>query len=242
MANFFDSSVALKLKPFKDSTATILRELSDRRTLEDEFLVDPSGYLASRLHGAAAAKIPRGRLNSANRFLFSIVSNEKFLGWIKDYQELSLKTFETDPLAFIDKNKLRSDLAKAMIEFGDPEIIGAALPGNFKSGLGEDPEVVFDVIGTIQGWPGQPTPVVIGAPVIIGVPANMASVAVEIETLIYAVAAVAVFVVAVAVIGAEARLGDRPILRDAFIDMRDMGNIADALVNMGNQLRLEGRL
>lgn len=248
MATYFNSSAALKLKPFKASAASILRELSERQVLEDEFLPDPSGFLASRLHGPAAVRIPRTKLNAANRFLFAIMSNEKFRGWINDYQENFLKQLEEDPLAIIDKDQLRMDLAKAMVEFGDAEIIGAILPGNLRPGLGDDPEVVFDVIGNITGRPvlvNQVTSTEMTQVVsIAGGPGRIADVAVEIETLIYAVAAVAVAAVAVAVVvvGAAPRFSDRAILRDVFVDTREMANIAESLIKIGNELRSRGRI
>jgi hypothetical protein len=247
MSSYFDSSIVLKLKPFKSSAAEIIRDLSDKRILEEEFLIDPAGYLAAKLHSQFASRIPRGRLNGANRFLFSVMSNEKFLGWLTEYQAQALKSFEEDPLAIIDKNKVRLDLAKAMVEFGDAEIIGAILPGNLKPTPGDDPEVAFDVIGTIAGGPVVLLMQVVTTnstqvQTIAGPPFENASVAVEIETLIYAVAAVAVFVVAVAVIGAEARFADRAILRDVFVDVRQMNNIAESLVQMGRELRNRGRL
>jgi hypothetical protein len=136
-----------------------------------------------------------------------------------------------------------------MVEYGDAEIIGALLPSGLRPVNGEDPEVVFDVIGNISGRPNLIFTQVITTDAtqvqtIVGGPFRVADVAVEIETLIYAVAAVAVFVVAVAaaVIGAEARFADRAVLRDVFIDMRQMNNIAESLVKMGQDLRNSGRI
>lgn len=221
MANFFDSSVALKLKPFKESAAAVVRELSDRHVLEDEFLLDPTGFLVTRLHDTAAARIPRRQLNGANRFLFSVMSNEKFLGWIKSYQEQTLENLQADPLAVIDKEKVRVDLAKAMLEFGDPEIISAILPGNL--GVRYDPDAVSEAIG--------------GNAMIVEGP-------VETEIVIIAVVAAVIVAVVVVMVGAKMRseFAERAILRDIFVDTREMNTIAEALVQVGSELRARGRI
>jgi hypothetical protein len=242
MNSFFSTSAALKLKPFRGRAAEILKELSDKNTLEDEFLTDPAGFLSTRLHGDAARHVSRARLNSANRLLFSVMSNEKFVAWLSRYQEECLSQFDADEFAVIDKGKVRADFAKALAEFGDADIIEATLVGNVPHFGLDDPDLVFDVIGNIKGRPDLP--VVSQALDMRGIGGNRgnwaADVAVEIETLVYAVAAVAVFVVAVAVVGKSARFGDRPVFRDLFFSGRELANVADALTQRANAMRARG--
>lgn len=268
MPDYFRDSVVLKLKPFRKPVAAILDELNDGTVLEEEFLPDPAGFLALRLHGAAALRVPRRRLDAANRFLFSAMSNERFRAWMESYQEERLSEIEKDPYAVVDKERLLRDLAQAMAEAADPEIIASLLPGRFKPRW-DDPDLVFDVIGTIKGPPDWPPGAVVLNQIVsqtvvqevtqtvtviptlalsgrLAPGGEVADVAVEIETVAYAVAAVAVFIVAVAVavVGAQARdrFAGRPVLRDVFVNIHDMARIADSMARIGGELRGRGML
>jgi hypothetical protein len=244
MTSYFDSSAVLKLKPFKTSVAAILKELSVKQVLEEEFLLDPAGFMAVRLHGHFASRIPRARLNSANKLLFSLMGNKGFVEWLDRYQERAVKVFQDDEFAVIDKSKIRYDFAKAIAEFGDADIINSALVGNVPQSSPPDPGDVFDVIGNIAGRPDlSAIQTVTSDLTAIGTGhrrLEAADVAVEIETLIYAVAAAAVFVVVVAVVGRSAQPVDKVFYREMFVSSREIANIADALVQRSEQLRAKG--
>ncbi len=263
MTGFFDKSAQLKLKPFMVPAARIVDELANSRdTLEDEFLVDPSGFLASRLYGVSAKRIPRANLNAANQFIFSALSNSRFREWVAQYENKLADELATGDFSEIDKDRLRLDLAQALIDSAEP---GLLLPIMGRNSLDCGPKLtidpdMFDVDGTIgaavqvsaiiTGTPvvsGSPTPVITGAPVVLlsGVNPTVADVAVEIETLAYAVAVAAVFVAVVGVVLAATRhegLPPNSLTRRIALTGADLNQISEALVHRANQLREAGKL
>ncbi len=228
MSNFFDTSSSLRLKPFESSAADILDELASGSAEKiDSFLIDPSGYLLSKLDPGVIAQLPRNSLNSANRFLYSAISNPEFREWLDAYDVKLATMVDEDEFSEIDDSKIRSDVAEALSRFADPEIMEALIESPPQPHLFPRPN---DPKGLPPSFPLRPDPTTAISP--------------GIAVVVWAVIAVTVAAVALAVIGAKAG-------RDSFHSERigrfrlsgqGMANIADMMVEYAERLREAGKL
>lgn len=262
MVDFFEKSAVLKIKPFAEPAAQILSELAeDESKLKNDFLSDPSSFFAGKLYGAYSENIPKSTLNDANKFLFSALSNKKFCDWIEAYSDELKKELESGDLAEIDKDKLRMDLAEAMIDSADPSILLPAMSRSQRIGgvtfNSDDPlfdpdgklglKSVAPSVAMMAHAAGPSLGAAIGSEL---VPAAFSpkiyDVAVEIETLVYAVAVAAVFVAAIGVVLAMTSSDDFTakinLTKDISVSGAEMNMISEALVERAAQLRSAGKL
>lgn len=107
----------------------------DRRML---FLRDPTGTLAATLFNDFGP-IPLGQIQFANRILFSLLSNKKFLAWAGKYQQslekeakkstgqdnvdIALRQYLID----LDRRVLLQDFTEAAAQFADQELMLAMM-------------------------------------------------------------------------------------------------------------------
>lgn len=95
---------------------------------------NPVGLLAERLPFLRDLRISDFRESTANKFLFSVLSNNEFREWLQNYQiklnkiiddtwnmkEARATTFNVEA---IDREKISHDAAEALLRYGDKEII-----------------------------------------------------------------------------------------------------------------------
>src|SRR5215216_3593239 len=163
----------------------LAERLAEDAALRELYVNDPARVIANEVFGDA--QIPGAEISRGNRLLFGLLTNDGFMRWIASYQEnlkrsalaatdmddpeLALRTY----LAITDRNKLHEDLVVAVAEYADPELI-AALTWGGHAQVSEDDARALLRSGELRFSP---------------------DVAVDIETFIYAVAAVIAFGVAV---------------------------------------------
>jgi hypothetical protein len=87
-----------------------------------------------------SGELDEDSINAANQFLYSALSNDKFMRWVENYRtELKNQYKKTGKLP--DKKIILNEFAKGLLESGDPKIlrdlleispktIAANLPGN----------------------------------------------------------------------------------------------------------------
>ncbi len=218
MSDYFDNSAELVLKPFKKPIADIMNELKDdSNNFIAEMKIDPTGYLMSKLypnqHIAASPKI-----SSSNRFLFSILGNDGFRGWLKDYNDEYLKNAKTKGFAEFDPQQIRKDFALGLKEHADESIMRALLAAT-ESG----PIDIFDEYATGDRHPS--------AMAVVGPVAVAVAVA--------AVVVVAVMYVARTAPGEEFAAGT---MESFAYSGPELVGFADEMIQMAQELKEKGKL
>jgi len=124
------------------------------------FLADPTGVLIKMLF--PGQEYSTMEINAANRLLFSMLSNQKFMEWAKSHQEKMARdaleaTKIKDPdeamrvfTGLFDKRKAFVDILHGLKETMDVEIIGALLQAmsGFGSGRGRPVSMRSDGSGS----------------------------------------------------------------------------------------------
>ena len=77
---------------------------------------------------------PKQEVSEANRFLFSLLSNDGFRQWVSEFQARLAREIEAGELdpETVDKGMLYEEVARAFIEYGDKNLIASLAmgPGN----------------------------------------------------------------------------------------------------------------
>ena len=97
--------------------ATLFEKLDTDERARQRFIQDPSGLLSERVF---QEKLPPQRASEANRLLFAVLSNERFLGWLDAYATRNQGRK-------VSKDEFNQDFAKALLEFGDHELVLSVL-------------------------------------------------------------------------------------------------------------------
>ncbi|MEV6444407.1 hypothetical protein [Amycolatopsis sp. NPDC051716] len=200
----------------------LIERVDSDESLRQLYLNDPATVIQKTVF-PDQENIPKAEINRANRLLYALLSNERFVEWSRSYEEdLVTRAVQAtsieDPenalrayLAILDRTALHQDLASAVAQFADPELIAA-----------------------ITWRPELPRVGNARLPI-------SADVAVEIETFVYAVAAVAVFAVAVAAvfIGAVEPAGEVVSRIDVMAVANQLG---ESLTQRAGEIRESGVL
>ena len=72
------------------------------------------------------------RTNEANQFLFSVLSNDKFIQWLEKYQKQTINHYNKSG-KLPSKHKVLQEFAKGLIENGDPKILSDLLDTSSKT-------------------------------------------------------------------------------------------------------------
>ena len=119
-------------------TDTLYKELKASPRLQSEFINDPSKVLALRfLPPNATAGISPQRLNNANRVLYSVIANNRFLVWLQEYQANIKKTGK------VDKPQVIKDFSAAVVRYGDAALVQGIME---ESALSATERQAFDVL------------------------------------------------------------------------------------------------
>jgi hypothetical protein len=115
----------------------LLERMEGDAGLRQLFVSDPAGVIGQFV--LPDAQVPAAEVNRGNRLLYSLLSNERFLAWAREYErDLLAQAKETlqaaDPwqamgayLAVADRGRLHADLAAAVAEFADKELIASLM-------------------------------------------------------------------------------------------------------------------
>jgi hypothetical protein len=105
--------LTIDLASFRERTLKLFRELKANKEFEQEFIHNPTTLLSEKLLGRP---ISRQKASDTNRLLFSMMANRKFRDWLSSY--------EPGKAGNVDA-QFRRDFAKAVVEYGDPTIVGS---------------------------------------------------------------------------------------------------------------------
>ena len=227
-----EEMLVLNYRNFSSRLESLFGSLGKSPAALESFARDPAGVFGK--HVFPEHNVSAGELNQANRVLFSLLSNPRFLDWSKKFEQkirdqlkkVGKKVDSAEAIkqltATLDRAELYKEIAKATLSFADLELIYSMTV--------IDPDVIRGVLR-------DPFPPI--GPDPLG--CDLASVAVEIETFVYAVAAVAVFVVAVA---AVAVIPAASVLENVSReDLRRVSNfMTTQLLAHANEVRLSGSL
>ncbi|WP_434387372.1 hypothetical protein [Melittangium boletus] len=97
--------------------AGLFHQVDTDERARQRFIQDPSGLIMERVF---EEKLPPQRASAANRLLFSVLANKKFLGWLDEYSTQNRGRR-------VSKDEFNHDFAKALIEFGDHELLLSVL-------------------------------------------------------------------------------------------------------------------
>lgn len=183
----------------------LLEEVEADAGLRQLYLRDPAGIIQKKIF-PGQENIPKTEINRGNRLLYALLSNDRFLEWSRSYEE-ELITRAREATRIEDPSRaLHTYLAVVDRTTLHQDVASAAT--RFC-----DPELMAALT-----WRAERPPAGVQVPV-------NADVAVDIETFVYAVAAVAVFAVAVAAVFVPA-----PVLeRTDVISRLDLLSIANQL-------------
>ena len=109
----------------------LFAEVRRDKQKEREFVENPMGVLGARLSPRGLRGVSRQRVTNANRILYALLANDKFLDWLRSYQkELEGKR--------LDKGQVLKDLAGAMARYGDPEFFQGMLEAEAAAYVGPE--------------------------------------------------------------------------------------------------------
>jgi hypothetical protein len=213
---------------FSQQASELFKRLNRSASFREWLVRDPAGAIASVLF-SGQQRIPAARINQGNRVLLALLSNQNFLAWSREFQGRIQKEVEQVGkgedaaeaarmvAATIDRSRLYREIIEASLKFMDQETLYGLL--------------VVDPDEAASGFVDR---------AVAGVnPALAADVAVDIETFIYAVVAVAVFLVLT-------QIDINPIVAPEGLSRQDLqrvsGFVADRLTQRAQELRGSGAL
>jgi hypothetical protein len=240
-----DDLLILDYGDFSERAQELYERMNDSPHIRERLVKDPAGAVNEMLLQGTVTPPSRGTINQANRLLYSLLSNQEFMEWSQSYQEKiqeqlrQIAEEHDSEEAFkllverIDRSELYREITEAILEHADREILYSIIAID-----PDDPRPPWPWPPRPDPWPGPgprpwPGPGPDPGPLL-----PRAAVAVDIEVLIYAVAAVAVFAVAVAAVVAGA-VREGLSREDLF---RLSNSLTEQLQARGQELREQGIL
>ncbi|HEV2999985.1 MAG TPA: hypothetical protein VGW75_04520 [Solirubrobacteraceae bacterium] len=123
-----EEGLVLRKEEVRERTAALFAKIERDDAEREQFIRNPVGVLGREVVGRELGEQVE---SDANRLLLSMLSNPEFRGWLED-KALELEERPTTHEQF------RKDFATALVEFGDPVLVDAALR-NVANG--------FDIVG-----------------------------------------------------------------------------------------------
>jgi hypothetical protein len=121
----------LKHQDFRDEVSGFFKELNKDSNLRSLFFTNPSLVLRTKLPSLGNVNISEQQDDLANRVLFSVLSNDEFKTFLREYQKKKTKAVERflkspqdkKAAAELEERTIRLELAEAMLKFGDKELL-----------------------------------------------------------------------------------------------------------------------
>jgi len=98
-----------------DRSIAFFTRLNADEGLRTEFVADPIGTIEREVYGRGDPGEREATLNQANRILLSLLSNERFMAWARDYDAT------VDPAT--SKEEVHQAIIRAAVEHGDKELL-----------------------------------------------------------------------------------------------------------------------
>jgi hypothetical protein len=115
-----DEPLILSHEEMTRNAEALFADLAADEELRARFVNNPSGIVAERIAGR---ELGPQEESASNRIVFSLLSNEKFVEWMAEYGE------KNELGANLDREKYARDLATAIVELGDKELLASILHG-----------------------------------------------------------------------------------------------------------------
>lgn len=112
-------SLILKMPGLHSGLTKLFRALRKSETRE-QFIHNPAKAISRYL---PSLSLTATEVSHANRFLFSILANDKFKSWALSYQQEQMKAYRKNPDMKLSRNQITQDLARAYAEFGDKDLL-----------------------------------------------------------------------------------------------------------------------
>jgi hypothetical protein len=127
--------LVLKYGDFRREASHLFEALNRDPRLRHLFFTNPALVLKTKLPSLAGAGIDDQQDEIANRILFSVLTNDRFLDFLNEFQERKTKAlsqFLDDPndrqaASELDDHKIRSEFIEALLKFGDKELMSNML-------------------------------------------------------------------------------------------------------------------
>lgn len=127
--------LVLKYQDFQGETSGFFKELNKDADLRSLFFTNPSLVLRTKLPSLRSIDVSDQQDELANRVLFSVLSNERFMTFLKEYQSKknqALKRFikssgDKQAAKELDERTIKMEFAEAMLKFGDKELMSNIL-------------------------------------------------------------------------------------------------------------------
>lgn len=124
---YLNDRLVLENSSLRDRVSKLFDELASNEELSRTFVHNPALVLSARLLPSDYANtISKTSIDNANALLHSILSNPKFMEWLAGYQK-ELEEYYEKNHDLPDRQKIRMDLAKGLIEAGDAVILSHLL-------------------------------------------------------------------------------------------------------------------
>lgn len=109
--------LVLKKADLRRNTAELFTAIGNDEKLKAKFIEDPAGVLSQRVF---KSKLPAAQASEANRLLFAILQNDRFVKWIAEYSD---KTRGRK----VSREEFARDFSRALLEHGDEAIVTAVM-------------------------------------------------------------------------------------------------------------------
>jgi hypothetical protein len=184
---------------FAERAKGLFNQIQTSAGYREYFVANPVGVIHEAIFGGSSS-LDHAGINQGNRILFSLLSNPRFVEWARTFEEQidhevvqALESGDKDALRLIatrlHRDKLYPEVIKSIFEFGDPELLYSVTVRDPDDPLRNQ---------TVRIAPG-PGPIIGHGPI--------SDAYVCVETFVYAVGAVAVFVAAVIAVVLERSFG-----------------------------------
>ena len=125
MSLYLDDYLIVKGVSLRKRVSDLFDELENNPELAQVFVRNPILVLQSKIL-PEFGELDEDSINSANQFLYSVLSNDKFMEWLENYRtELTNQYNKTGRLP--DKKKVLHEFAEGLLENGDPKILSDLL-------------------------------------------------------------------------------------------------------------------
>ena len=115
----------------RERVSELFDELGKNTELAQVFIRNPILVLQKKVF-PELGDLNEELLDAANQFLYSALSNDKFMQWLDKYQARLITQYNRTK-KIPSKNKVLQDLSKALIETGDSTILADLLEISFKA-------------------------------------------------------------------------------------------------------------
>lgn len=143
-ADLGNSGLVLRVSGLRGRISRLFDELGHNQGLRHTFIDQPMTVMLQRVFPDRAGKVPAQEISRANRFLFSVLANDQFRVWADGYQSdlLAEMTRTGTRPEDLDRMRILTDTANAMMEFGDADIVRPLLESSASLEADQEQDII----------------------------------------------------------------------------------------------------